>query len=79
MIQLIYVFNAHINHLFFKTFYRELKKLSKKLVTFSLFYKKILKQFTNVWLRAPISKTQLKKILKKDLLTPTRKGKKKIQ
>ena len=35
MVQLMYVFKTHINHLFLEIFYRELKKLLKKLVTFS--------------------------------------------
>ena len=34
---------AHINHQFWESFYEELKKLSKQLITFSFFDKKFLK------------------------------------
>ena len=36
----MYALKAHINHLFKKSFYRELKKLSKQLITFTFFHKK---------------------------------------
>ena len=35
----MYALRAYINHLFLKTFYGELKKFSKKWVTFSFFRK----------------------------------------
>ena len=38
------VLREHINHQFLKIFYRELKNLSKKLVTSSFSKKKILKK-----------------------------------
>ena len=40
-VRLMYTLRVHINHLFYlETFYRELKKLSKKLGTFLFFPKK---------------------------------------
>ena len=39
----MYALRTHINHLFLKTFYGDLKKLSKKLVAFLFFHKKFLK------------------------------------
>ena len=39
-IQLMCTLRTHINHLFLKTFYGELKKQSKKFITFSFFRKK---------------------------------------
>ena len=50
---------AHINNLFFETFYGELKKLSKKLVIFSFFYKLFFKNNVLIYaLRAHVSKIQ---------------------
>ena len=47
-----------INHPFYEFFYEKLKKLSKKLITFSFFYKThFLKWFTNIVLKTYISKT----------------------
>ena len=37
----MYALRAHINHQFLETFYEELKKCKKKLITFSFFYKKL--------------------------------------
>ena len=43
------VLKAYINHSFLEIFYGKLKKLSKKLVTFSFFIKSFLKWFTNIY------------------------------
>ena len=56
----MYAFGANNNHLFYETFYEKLKKLSKQLVTFSFFHKKVFKNDLLIYVfKAYLSKTQI--------------------